>query len=179
MKAKLKELIQSDARRGYVKCGLGKSLQHKYITTWRKASHYKKTNPLGILYRLRLNSLSVKSGIQIPTETKIGKGFFIAHFGSIIINPAVVIGDNVNIAPGVVIGKANRGEKKGVPIIGNKVWIGANSIIVGKISIGDDVLIAPGAYVNIDVPEHSVVIGNPGIIHHKEMATDGYINNQV
>lgn len=179
MKAELAQLIQADANRGYGKSGLGKSLQHRYIITWRKASFYSKKHPMGIFYRIKLNSLSNKSGIQIPTDTKIGKGFFIAHFGSIIINPAVVMGENINIAPGVVIGKANRGDKNGVPVIGSRVWIGANSIIVGKVVIGDDVVIAPGAYVNMDVPSHSIVLGNPGVIHSRDNATEGYINNQV
>lgn len=177
MNSELKELLRADMSRGYGKSGLGKSVQQKYIIAWRKASFYKKTSLLGIWYRLRLQSLSVRSGIQIPTDTKIGKGLFIAHFGIIIVNPSVVMGENINIAPGVIIGKTNRGEKKGIPTIGNKVWIGANSVIVGKINIGDDVLIAPGAYVNMDVPEHSVVIGNPAMIHGKENATEGYINN--
>ena len=43
--------------------------------------------------------------------------------------------------------------------------------------IGDDVVIAPNAFVNIDVPDHSVVMGNPCIIHHKENATEGYLGN--
>lgn len=54
-------------------------------------------------------------------------------------------------------------------------FIGINSVIVGNVQIGDDVLIAPNSYVNFDVPDHSVVIGNPGIIHHKENATENYI----
>ena len=88
----------------------------------------------------------------------------------------MTIGDNLNIAAGVTIGKTNRGDKMGVPTIGNKVWIGTNAVIVGKITIGDDVLIAPNAYVNFDVPSHSVVIGNPAVIHEREEATKGYIN---
>ncbi|MCR4749497.1 MAG: serine acetyltransferase [Lachnospiraceae bacterium] len=134
---------------------------------------------MGILYRIRLRTLSEKSGIQIPTETKIGKGLLIAHFGTIIINPSVVMGENINIAPGLVIGKANRGERKGTPVIGNCVWIGAGAVITGNINIGNDVLIAPNAFVNFDVPDHSVVIGNPAEIHHKENATEGYINHKV
>lgn len=35
-------------------------------------------------------------------------------------------------------------------------------------------MIAPGAYVNFDVPPNSVVIGNPGTIHHKDHAADDY-----
>ena len=38
-------------------------------------------------------------------------------------------------------------------------------------------LIAPGAYVNFNVPAHSIVLGNPGKIIHKEYATEGYICN--
>ena len=72
-----------------------------------------------------------------------------------------------------------RGERKGVPTIGNKVWIGANSIVVGGIIIGDNVLIAPGAFVNFNVPSNSLVIGNPGIIKSKYDATEIYIDNLV
>jgi serine O-acetyltransferase len=38
-------------------------------------------------------------------------------------------------------------------------------------------LIAPGSFVNFDVPSYSMVIGNPGKIIAKENPTDGYINN--
>ena len=52
-----------------------------------------------------------------------------------------------------------------------------NATVVGNVTIGDDVLIAPGAFVNFDVPSHSVVIGNPAQIHHKENATEGYVTH--
>ena len=48
-----------------------------------------------------------------------------------------------------------------MPTIGNEVWIGVNATIVGKVTIGDDVLIAPNAFVNCDIPSHCVVFGNP------------------
>lgn len=85
----------------------------------------------------------------------------------------------MNIATGVTIGKTNRGNSKGTPTIGNHVWIGTNAVIVGNITVGDDVLIAPNAYVNVDVPAHSVVVGNPAVIHAKENATEAYINRTV
>ena len=53
-------------------------------------------------------------------------------------------------------------------VIGNDVWIGVQATIVGKIVIGDDVLIAPNSYVNCDIPSHSVVFGNPCIIKHRD-----------
>lgn len=176
MQDELKKILQADMYRYYDKIPFIKPIQIKYIRVFRKASCYPSKSILGIYYRLRLKHLSEKTGIQIPTRTKIGKGFYIGHFGTIIINPEVTIGDNLNIAAGVTIGKTNRGDKMGVPTIGNKVWIGTNAVIVGKIKIGDDVLIAPNAYVNFDVPSHSVVIGNPGQIITRKNATEGYIN---
>lgn len=107
----------------------------------------------------------------------MGGGIFLGHAYNITINPDAVIGHNCNIHKGVLIGQSNRGIKKGSPTIGNNVWIGINAAIVGKISIGDDVLIAPNSFVNVDVPSHSVVFGNPCIIRHKENATEGYINH--
>ncbi len=179
MKSELKQIIQADMSRYYDKVPFMKPIQVRYLLTYRKASYYKKKSLQGIYYRFRLKRLSERTGIQIPTKAQIGKGFYIGHFGTIIINPDTVIGENVNIATGVTIGKTNRGSNKGVPKIGNNVWIGTNAVIVGNIKIGDDVLIAPNAYVNVDVPDHSIVIGNPAVIHARENATEGYINNRV
>lgn len=78
-----------------------------------------------------------------------------------------------------MIGQQNRGKYKGIPTIGNNVWIGINAAIVGKITIGDDLLIAPNSFVNCDVPSHSVVFGNPCIIKHRDYATEGYINHTL
>lgn len=106
-----------------------------------------------------------------------GYGLYIGHPFCITINAKAVIGNNVNIHKGVTIGQENRGHRKGVPVIGSKVWIGVNSTIVGNITIGNNVLIAPNTLVNFDVPDNSVVVGNPATIHPREDATAGYINN--
>ena len=117
--------------------------------------------------------------IQIPAETLIGRGFRIAHFGSIVINPHARIGDNFNISNGCLIGYA-LGKSIGVPKIGDNVYMNANSIIIGGVQIGNDVLIAPGAFVNFDVPDNSIVIGNPGkIIERFSSPTIKYIVHQV
>lgn len=59
------------------------------------------------------------------------------------------------------------------------MWIGVNVTIVGKITIGDDVLIAPNTFINCDIPSHSIVFGNPCVIKYKNKATEDYINNKV
>lgn len=113
------------------------------------------------------------SGIQIPVGTRIGAGFRISHFGSIVINPAAKIGKNFSIAQGALIGSAD-GKRKGVPVIGDNVIMSANSVVIGGVTIGDYVMIAPGAFVNFDVPPHSIVIGNPGQIIPSDHPTDRY-----
>lgn len=134
---------------------------------------------LKYFYKILLKMLGVVWHFQIPYQVEIGEGFYIGHFGSIVINPNAKLGKNINIHQGVTIGQTNRGERKGVPVIGDEVWIGANATIVGKIKIGRNVLIAPNSYVNFDVPDNSIVIGNPGKIIHKENATECYINNKI
>lgn len=97
------------------------------------------------------------------------------HFGNIVVNPAVVIGKNFNVAQGVLIGGSD-GKNKGYPVIGDNCCAFANSIIIGGIHIGNNVLIAPGAFVNFDVPDNSIVIGNPGkIIRRETSPTAKYI----
>jgi len=141
----------------------------------RNSNRYKKYSLPGLFFRVLLRHYSFKYGYQIASETCIGDGFFIGHFGNIVINTEAVIGRNCNIAPGVTIGQANRGKLAGVPIIGNKVWMGTNCVIVGKITLGKNVLIAPGAFVNFDVPDNSIVVGNPGKIILNPNATQNYI----
>ena len=118
-------------------------------------------------------------GIDIGLKLKAGEGLYFGHPFGITVNPDAVIGNNVNLHKGVTIGVENRGKRKGTPVIGNNVWIGINATIVGNITIGNDVLIAPNTLVNFDVPDHSIVVGCPGIIKSVSNATEGYINNVV
>lgn len=53
---------------------------------------------------------------------------------------------------------------KGAVIIGNNVWIGDKSTILGGITIGDGSVIAANCVVTKDVPPYCVVAGNPGKI---------------
>ena len=93
----------------------------------------------------------------------------------IVINPGATIGRNFTISQGCLIGSA-QGKKNGIPTIGNNVCMNANSIIIGGVNIGNNVLIAPGAFINFDVPDNSIVIGNPGKIIVKESSpTEKYI----
>ena len=119
-----------------------------------------------------------KYGLEILSDN-IGPGLYLGHAHNINVHPNAVVGKNCNLNKGCTLGKENRGKREGAPVLGYNVWVGTNSVVVGNIHIGNDVLIAPNAYVNFDVPEHSIVLGNPGKIIKRDNATDGYITNGV
>ncbi|MGH1518925.1 serine O-acetyltransferase [Chryseobacterium sp. JK1] len=150
-----------------------------FVYILRMTQKYQKTSVLSTFWRIILRHYQIKYGFQIYPETQIGEGFYLGHWGSLVINPKTIIGKNCNIAQGVTIGQQNRGKNEGSPIIGDEVWIGTNAVIVGAITIGNNVLIVPNSYVNFDVPSHSVVIGNPAKIIPTSNATEDYINRKV
>lgn len=129
--------------------------------------------------RWMLRRCSLKTGIQIGWHSTIGKGLVLVHCGNIAVNNEAVIGKNCTMYHGVTVGMEFRGSRQGNPVIGDNVWIGSNACIVGNVKIGDDVLIAPLSFVNFDVPSHSIVIGNPAKIIHRENATERYITNSL
>lgn len=150
-----------------------------YLLKWFRKCQFSSNALLELFNRFIFSRIKDKLNIEIFGKNQIGEGLYIGHPYGITINSEVIIGNNCNIHKGVTIGQENRGIRKGTPIIGNEVWIGINATIVGQITIGNDVLIAPNSFVNCDVPSHSVVFGNPCIIKHKNNATEGYINNKV
>ncbi|MCK4852086.1 MAG: serine acetyltransferase [Candidatus Omnitrophica bacterium] len=152
----------------------------RYTYFMRKCSFYKENGSKTkiLFFKFFLARYKMKYGFSIPFECKIGKGLYLGHFGNVVVNGRSVIGRNFNIGQGVTIGQVNRGKNKGVPHIGDRVWVGPNAVIVGGIRIGNGALIGPGAYVNFDVPDNAVVIGNPGnIISFK--GTEGYVRRTV
>ena len=156
-----------------IKSYLNIMFQHnvRYMYWWRKRN--KKF--IGKIARVFLFKYSRKYVLEIG-NAKIEEGFYLGHPYNITINEESILGKNINIHKGATIGKENRGKKLGAPQIGNNVYIGVNSTVVGKIEIGNDVLIAPNTYVNFNVPSHSIVIGSPGVIIPNEKATEGYVN---
>lgn len=116
-----------------------------------------------------------KYGMELLYNPSIGRGLVIGHWGRIVMSGAAVIGDQVMLTHGVTIGRDVRGKRKGDPTIGNRVAIRANSTVVGGITIGDDVVIAPNTFVNFDVPSNSVVVGNPATIHPRNDASVGHV----
>ena len=103
--------------------------------------------------------------IQIGDHTRIG-------LHNTIIGP-ICIGNDVNLAQGVVVSGLNHNYKdtthtineQGVstsPItIGDDVWIGANAVITAGVTIGKHCVIGAGSIVTKDIPDCSIAVGNP------------------
>jgi len=103
-----------------------------------------------------------KFGLSIPHATTIGRGLYIGHPRDIIVSEHAVVGDNCNLSHGVTIGQANRGPRKGTPVIGNNVYIGPGAKIVGLVHVGHHAAIGANCVVTKDVPDCAVVVGVPG-----------------
>ena len=162
--------------------GLLKALSYpgfRYTYFLRKVSHTKKRSVSSLFYRMLLRRYRFRYGFEISPDANIGEGFYLtSHCSPVVIGP-VQMGKNCNVSHSVTIGRGIAGNRKGRPVLGDNVWIGTGSVIVGKVTIGNDVLIAPNTFVNFDVPDHSVVIGSPGRIIAKENPTKDYIHFEV
>ncbi|NJC26122.1 serine O-acetyltransferase [Neolewinella antarctica] len=96
----------------------------------------------------------------LPASATIGKRFTLGYWGlGVVIHTASVIGEDCRIAQNVTIGR-NFGDQL-VPVIGNRVYIGAGSVLFGEITIGDNVVIGANSVVNKSWPHDSIIAGNP------------------
>ncbi len=119
--------------------------------------------PLKVGYKVAAKVVEVTTGISVPASAKIGPGFYIGHFGAIIVHPDTVMGEGCSIGQGVTIGTSGRGKNR-TPIIGSRVYLGAGSKVLGGINIGDDVAVGANAVVTRDLPSGVTAVGVPAKI---------------
>jgi serine O-acetyltransferase len=183
---KILALIRSDIRRYrkygaslttiiFLTQGFWASLQYRIAhMVW----NFSRKNPfrwiLMPIFQIWKKIIEILTGISIPASAKIGHSFYIGHFGGIIINANTIMGNHCNISQGVTIGVSGLAEKRGVPQIGNHVYIGANAVVAGKIVVGDHVLIAANSLVNRDAPDNAVMLGVPAEVVSLK-GSEGYI----
>ena len=95
-------------------------------------------------------------GVIFFRKCDIGGGLSLAHGTGLVIN-LKSMGERCALRQNTTIG-IGRG---GIPTIGNDVFIGPNSVIIGGITVGDGAIIGAGAVVIRDVPPSSIAVGNP------------------
>lgn len=110
--------------------------------------------PLAFLFH-KLNA--VFCGCVIGLNAKFGRHFIILHSVGVIVNSAVVAGDDIVLESGVVIGA----EKGLSPRFGNKIFVGSGAKIIGELYVANNSIIGANAVVVKDVSENTVVGGVP------------------
>lgn len=126
------------------------------------------TGPLGV-------GVGLLTHVQLDTSARVGPGLYLPHLGTVVIGPGSVVGRNCTIAHCVTVGRRGgppAGPEDGVPVIGDRVYIGPGAAIVGPVSVGDDSLISAGAVVIKSIPVRSVVGGSPGRVLSREGSFD-------
>ncbi len=120
--------------------------------------------PLGLpgrlAYKAAQKAVEVTTGISLPASADIGPGFYIGHFGTIIVHPDTRMGSGCYIGQGVTLGTRGQGDK-GVPVLGDNVYIGAGAKVLGGIQLGDNASVGANAVVVKDVPPDNVAVGIP------------------
>ena len=113
-----------------------------------------------------------KLGFEIPPNV-FGPGLGIAHIGTLIVNPNVKVGTNCHIHSLVYIATQATGfagESKDCPTIGNNVFIGPNTTIVGEIELADDIAIGANSYVATSFTERGITIA---VVPARKVSTRG------
>ena len=145
----------------------------KFLTYFRLTQQYRRKNRLlFFLFYLGWRKMKYKYGYDISYRTSIGKGLYIGHFGGIVIHGDAVIGDYCNLSQGMTIGVLNRGKNKGVPTIGDRVFMGPNCVVLGGIRIGNEALIGANAVVTFDVANQAVVAAPLATVISNQGTTD-------
>jgi serine O-acetyltransferase len=103
----------------------------------------------------------VINGCDISSAAKVGPGLRFHHPSGIVIGRAVVIGSGCTVMQGVTLGTNGIGS----PVVGNNVFLGPGSRIVGNITIGDGSYIGANAVVTKDIPAHEMWVGVPARFH--------------
>ncbi|WP_294966386.1 hypothetical protein [uncultured Gilliamella sp.] len=132
---------------------------NKYLLWYRLAYFMSRSNNKKIVKTGRNLSIknNLKHGVDISVFAEIGIGLNIWHYTGVVISSRAKIGNNFNVASGVVIGFKNY-EQEGNIKIGNNVMIGANSVIFSQnLTIGDNVKIGAMSFINKNIPSNCTV----------------------
>jgi len=185
----LRALLRADLMRYAGRTGFSPFVRHfgftpgfKY-TVWMRtcgwAKQHKTLKP--VLYPLlkwMLLRCRYKFGIAIPEYTEIGPGFFINRFGGVYIHGDSVIGNNVNLTHGTMLGFTNRGARAGAPVLGDRVFMASGAKVIGGVTVGNDAAVGVNSVVTKSVPDKGVVGGVPAKLL-SENGSEGYINKQA
>ena len=116
------------------------------------------------VYRALSIPVRLLGGIHLDIDARIAPGFYVGHCGGVFIGPGVRIGANCSISQLCYVGAAGQGAPGAgafAPTIGERVYLGPGSKVMGEVHVGSDAAVGANAVVLDDVPPHAVVLGGP------------------
>ena len=132
-----------------------------YALLMHRVSHYLWIHSFKLLARMNSNLARFLTGIEIHPGAKFGKRVFIDHGMGVVVGETAIVGDDVLIYQGVVLGGTTTQKVKRHPTIEKGAIIGAGAKVMGNITVGEFSKIGTGAVVLKDVPANSTAVGMP------------------
>lgn len=129
-----------------------------------RLAHWLHRRGVGFIPRLISHIGRFLTGIEIHPGAEIGQGVFIDHGMGVVIGETAIVGDYTLIYQGVTLGGTGKESGKRHPTVGKNVVVGAGAKVLGNIQIGDRVRIGAGSIVLREVPSDRTVVGVPGRI---------------
>lgn len=130
---------------------------------------------LRILAFALFKASEIVTGISLPPKAKIAGGFYVGHFGYTLVHPDAIIGEGCSLGPGVLVGAfPGAGRPGGGATLGDGVYVGSGSKIIGPVTIGSGAKIGANSVVLKDVPEGATVVGIPArIVQSRRAGNNG------
>lgn len=104
------------------------------------------------------------TNVDIHPGAQIGRRFFIDHGACVVIGETAEVGHDVTLYHGVTLGGTSWNKGKRHPTLGDGVVVGAGAKILGPIKIGERVRVGANSVVVKNVPSDRTVVGVPGRI---------------
>jgi acetyltransferase-like isoleucine patch superfamily enzyme len=130
--------------------------------------------PLAQLHQSGNPRIHPTASLRCGHNITVGRNAHINQYCCVWASPysRITLGDNLLMGPGVKIFSSNHSMHLGLPmnvqppvekdiVIGNDVWLGANSVVVAGVTIGEGAIVAAGSVVTKDIPEYVVAAGIP------------------
>ena len=164
----LRQLIREDARAAYERDPSADSVSDivrfsvgfKIVRAYRRQNWLYERGHRTLALWLAMRS-RIRYGADIHPAARIGRRFVIDHGVGVVIGGTAVIGDDCLVYQGATLGMTGKHGGKRHPTLGSCVMVGAGSILLGAIEVGDGVRVGAGSVVVDDVPPNTTVVGNP------------------
>lgn len=127
--------------------------------------------PFDVIYYLGFRFCRSFYGVELRRTAQIGRRFEIGHQHGIVIHDFASFGDDCTVRQGVTFGIANEWVKGKGPVIGNNVSFGVGTVVIGNLSIGDNVTIGPNCVISADIPADRTVFVPPPRTLPKQIET--------